>query len=92
MQDFFIFSSTGLVFYGFIAHSLRDPNLAIPAIRGTDNNLEWWDDASSLGMASFRVSNCGNVGLGWEKIYETNGSRRAAYGSYGGASVIEGGG
>jgi hypothetical protein len=31
MQDFFIFGSTGPVFYGFIAHSARDPNLAILA-------------------------------------------------------------
>lgn len=71
MQDFFIFGSTGPVFYGFIAHSARDPNLAILAIRGTESDLEWWDDLNSLGMAPFRVPNCGNVGLGWEKIYET---------------------
>ncbi len=71
MQDFFIFGSTGPVFYGFIAHSARDPNLAILAIRGTDNDLEWWDDISSLGMTPFRVPNCGNVGMGWEKVYET---------------------
>ena len=71
MQDFFIFGSTGPVFYGFIARSIRDPNLAVMAIRGTDNNLEWWDDINSLGMAAFRVPNCGDVGLGWEKIYET---------------------
>jgi len=73
MQDFFVFGSTGPVFYGFIAHSARDANLAILAIRGTDpnNDLEWWDDISSLGMTPFRVPNCGNVGMGWEKIYET---------------------
>jgi triacylglycerol lipase len=41
------------------------------AIRGTDNDLEWWDDVSSLGMQAFKVPNCGNVGMGWEKIYET---------------------
>jgi hypothetical protein len=43
----------------------------ILAIRGTSNDLEWWDDISSLGMAPFNVPNCGNVGMGWEKIYET---------------------
>jgi hypothetical protein len=71
MQDFFIFGGTGPVFYGFIAHSAHDPNLAVLAIRGTDNDLEWWDDISSLGMQAFNVPNCGNVGMGWEKIYET---------------------
>lgn len=71
MQDFFIFGSTGLVFYGFIAHSVPDRKTAVLAIRGTDNDLEWWDDISSLGMQSFSVPNCGNVGMGWEKIYET---------------------
>jgi hypothetical protein len=71
MQDFFIFGSTGKVFYGFIAHREAAPNSAILAIRGTSNDLEWWDDISSLGMAPFKVPNCGNVGMGWEKIYAT---------------------
>jgi triacylglycerol lipase len=71
MQDFFIFGSTGLVFYGFIAHSTQGANVPILAIRGTDSDLEWWDDISSLGMQAFNVPNCGNVGMGWEKIYET---------------------
>ena len=71
MQDFFVFGSTGKVFYGFIAHSESDPNRAIMAIRGTSDDLEWWDDISSLGMQTFNVPNCGSVGMGWEKIYET---------------------
>jgi triacylglycerol lipase len=71
MQDFFIFGSTGPVFYGFIAHSTQGPNVPVLAIRGTDNDLKWWDDISSLGMQAFNVPNCGNVGMGWEKIYET---------------------
>jgi triacylglycerol lipase len=71
MQDFFIFGSTGPVFYGFIAHNTQGPNVPILAIRGTGSDLEWWDDISSLGMAPFNVANCGNVGLGWEKIYQT---------------------
>jgi hypothetical protein len=71
MQDFFIFGSTGPVFYGFIAHSTQGQNVPILAIRGTDSDLEWWDDISSLGMQPFNVPNCGNVGMGWEKIYAT---------------------
>jgi hypothetical protein len=71
MQDFFIFGSTGPVFYGFIAHSTQGANVPILAIRGTDSDLEWWDDISSLGMQAFNVPNCGNVGMGWEKIYQT---------------------
>lgn len=71
MQDFFIFGSTGPVFYGFIAHSDGDPNSAVVAIRGTQSDLEWWDDINSLGMVPFVVPGCGNVGMGWEKIYDT---------------------
>jgi hypothetical protein len=71
MQDFSMFGSTGPVFYGFIAHSAEDPHFAILAIRGTDNIEEWWDAISSLGMKSFIVPNCGNVGMGWETLYET---------------------
>jgi Lipase (class 3) len=71
MQDFFIFGSTGPVFYGFIAQSIQNANEAVLAIRGTDNDLEWWDDVASLGMQPFRVAGCGDVGMGWEKIYET---------------------
>ena len=70
MQDF-IFDSTAPVFYGFIAHNIQKPEQAILAIRGTSNGVEWWDDANSLGMTPFCVQGCGNVGLGFEKIYVT---------------------
>jgi hypothetical protein len=71
MKDFFIFGSTGLVFYGFIAHSNTDPKQAILAIRGTDAGIEWLDDITSLGLEPFVVPNCGNVGIGWENIFLT---------------------
>jgi len=71
MKDFPFIGNPVTKFYGFIAHSARDPNLAIMAIRGTDNDLEWWDDINTLGMTLFRVPSCGNVGLGFERIYET---------------------
>ena len=70
MQDF-ILDSLAPVFYGFIAHSNQPPDQAVLAIRGTSNGVEWWDDANSLGMTPFPVQNCGNVGLGFEKIYAT---------------------
>jgi hypothetical protein len=70
MQDF-ILDSTAPVFYGFIAHSDQNPNQAILAIRGTANGVEWWDDSNSLGLAPFKVQNCGNVGLGFARIYDT---------------------
>lgn len=70
MQDF-ILDTPAPVFYGFIAHSNQTPAQAVLAIRGTSNGVEWWDDANSLGMTAFPVQNCGNVALGFEKIYAT---------------------
>jgi Lipase (class 3) len=71
MQDFSISGSTGPIFYGFIAHNLTEPNQAVLAIRGTDNIAEWWADSDTLGMTRFFVPDCGNVGLGWNMIFET---------------------
>jgi Lipase (class 3) len=70
MQDF-VLNNTTPAFYGFIAHSNRNPNQAILAIRGTASEAEWWDDTNALGMAPFQVANCGNVALGFDKIYAT---------------------
>jgi hypothetical protein len=70
MQDFVLNNETPS-FYGFIVHNNRFPSQAIIAIRGTANDVEWWDDTNALGMAPFPVANCGNVALGFEKIYAT---------------------
>ncbi len=70
MRDF-VFGSTAPLFYGFIAHSSENPSHAILAIRGTANEVEWWDDSNALGMTPFPVANCGNVALGFERIYAT---------------------
>jgi Lipase (class 3) len=70
MQDF-VLGNTAPVFYGFIAQSNQNPNQAILAIRGTANDVEWWDDTNSLGMTPFPVANCGNVALGFARIYAT---------------------
>ena len=67
MQDF-ILDSTDPVFYGFVAHSTSEPGQAVLAIRGTQGGVEWWDDVNSFGMTPFKVRNCGNVGLGFERF------------------------
>jgi hypothetical protein len=68
MSDFFI-ANSDVKFYGFIAHSTTAPNQAILAIRGTGDAREWWDDSNAIGMDTFIVQNCGNVGLGFLNIY-----------------------
>ena len=70
MQDF-VLNNTTPSFYGFIAHNSQNPSQAVLAIRGTASEVEWWDDTNSLGMSPFRVANCGNVALGFERIYAT---------------------
>jgi Lipase (class 3) len=70
MRDF-ILDNTDLTFYGFVAQNESNPIEAVVAIRGTSNAVEWWDDVNAAGMAPFKVQNCGNVGLGFERIYNT---------------------
>jgi kumamolisin len=70
MQDFII-ASTGPTFYGFIARSSADPTAFVLAIRGTSNAVEWWDDANAAVRTAFKVPNCGSVGAGFARIYDT---------------------
>jgi hypothetical protein len=70
MQDFII-GSTGLTFYGFVARSAADPNRFVIAIRGTSNGVEWWDDANAALKTPFKIPNCGSVGQGFARIYDT---------------------
>ena len=70
MRDFTI-GSTGPIFYGFIARSVRDPNQFVLAIRGTSNGIEWWDDVNATTRVPFKVPNCGAVGMGFARIYDT---------------------
>lgn len=70
MKDF-ILLETDPVFYGFIANNKKDPTKLILAIRGTDNPTEIWDDLNALGMQPFLVDGCGNIALGFGRIYET---------------------
>ncbi len=70
MQDF-VLESLSPTFYGFVAHSIQNPNQLILAIRGTSNGIEWWDDANAVVMTPFKVPNCGAVGAGFARIYDT---------------------
>jgi triacylglycerol lipase len=70
MQDFII-GSTGPTFYGFVAQSAADLNRFVVAIRGTSNGVEWWDDANAVLKTPFKIPNCGSVGQGFARIYDT---------------------
>jgi triacylglycerol lipase len=70
MRDF-ILTSTKPVFYGFVAHSITNPNQLVLAIRGTSNGIEWWDDANAILKTPFKVPGCGEVGTGFARIYDT---------------------
>jgi kumamolisin len=70
MQDFLI-GSLGPSFYGFIAQSSASPETFVLAIRGTSNGMEWWDDANAITRVPFKIQNCGAVGKGFARIYDT---------------------
>ncbi len=70
MQDFTI-AATGPTFYGFIAQSTLNPNRFVLALRGTENGVEWWDDANAIFKTPFKVAGCGRVGSGFARIYDT---------------------
>jgi C1A family cysteine protease/GH25 family lysozyme M1 (1,4-beta-N-acetylmuramidase) len=70
MQDF-ILESTGPIFYGFIAQSATNASRFVLAIRGTSNDVEWWDDASAILKIPFKIPACGFVGMGFARIYST---------------------
>src|SRR3984957_2673659 len=70
MNDFLL-SSTGPQFYGFVAQSAQNANQFIVAIRGTSSLEEWWDDLNAVRLTPFKVPNCGMVGDGFARIYDT---------------------
>src|SRR5271165_2368870 len=70
-MDDFIIDSTGPQFYGFIAQSTQDTSKFIVALRGTSSLEEWWDDLHALRLTPFKIPNCGNVGDGFARIYDT---------------------
>jgi hypothetical protein len=65
-----VFAGGNEIFFGFFAHNANDPSDAVLAIRGTEPGEEWTDIISQL-MKPFKVSGKGNIGVGWESLYET---------------------
>jgi len=70
MQDF-ILESTSPLFYGFVAQSTVDASQFVITIRGTSNGVEWWDDVDAIEKTPFKIANCGMVGRGFARIYDT---------------------
>ena len=61
------------VLYGFVAVG-GDPKTAVIAIRGTESNMEWWDDFQWGTVPFTHVANGGNVAQGFYDIYNTFGT------------------
>ena len=70
MRDF-VLGSTAPLFYGFIAQSEAASDQFVVAIRGTTNLVEWWDDFDAIAKTPFKIENCGMVGEGFARIYDT---------------------
>jgi kumamolisin len=70
MRDFIIVQ-TNPTFYGFIAQSTTNSSQFVMAIRGTQTPEELWDDLTSIAKTSFSVPGCGQVGFGFNRIYQS---------------------
>ncbi len=71
MSDFF-FQIRAPKFYGIVAHEIVNPDNRVVAIRGTEDLLEWVDDAASVVLVPFsQVPSAGRVGFGFDNIYST---------------------
>ncbi len=71
MSDFLL-GTTEPKFYGMVAHEIADPDHRLIAIRGTDDWVEWLDDAASIVMTPFRQApSAGRVAYGFDRIYST---------------------
>ena len=68
MKDFII-SSTDFTFYGLIARDTSKTNSYVLAVRGTQDLEEWWDDLTSTWLVP--MTNFGQVGYGFNRIYQT---------------------
>ena len=68
MQDFSIGSSQ-FEFYGVVVQEVAHPGHYVVAIRGTEGDIEWFDDFTSVYPVPWPGG--GNVGFGFSKIYGT---------------------
>ncbi|HEY1741833.1 MAG TPA: hypothetical protein VGG18_01615 [Granulicella sp.] len=59
-------------FYGIVVQQIADPTNRIVAFRGTQGNIEWLDDATSIVQVPFLpLYNGGMVALGFDAIYSS---------------------
>ena len=72
MSDFFG-PQESRAFYGLVAVG-GNPKTAVVAIRGTETNMEWWDDFHWDLVPFTQVANGGNVAQGFLDIYNTFGT------------------
>jgi hypothetical protein len=68
MRDF-ILQEGDWTFYGFIVQRASKANEFVLAIRGTGDDIEWWDDITSMALAPW--AGFGQVGYGFNRIYQT---------------------
>jgi len=72
MTDFFG-PEQSRVFYGYVAVG-GDPTTAVVALRGTESNMEWWDDFHWDLVPFTQVPDGGNVAQGFYDIYTSIGT------------------
>ncbi len=68
MSDFLL-SFKEPEFYGILCRKIDDPDTRILAIRGTENAMEWIDDAAALPTPFRQVPLAGRVASGFDRIY-----------------------
>jgi pimeloyl-ACP methyl ester carboxylesterase len=74
-----------VLFYGFLARSKANAHQCVAVIRGTDNLLEWLEDAQGLPVP--HAPSNGHVEMGFSSIYGTMTYREYSGGRFGGASI-----
>jgi triacylglycerol lipase len=72
MTDFFA-TDQSRVFYGYVAVG-GDPTTAVVALRGTETNMEWWDDFHWDLVPFAPVTDGGKVASGFYDIYASIGT------------------
>ena len=70
MSDFILGINTP-TFYGYVARKKTAPEAFILAIRGTENIVEWIDDAFIHLVPFSQVPDAGSVAQGFDKIYSS---------------------
>jgi hypothetical protein len=70
MKDFFLFRSFEK-FYGILAEKRDSPSSYVLAIRGTEEAIEWFDDANAFLVPFDHVQGAGFVHKGFMTIYDT---------------------